>query len=149
MYVGGGHNAHVGVFHLVGAHFPVFSALEYAQQQGLAFQWQLRNLVQEERAAVGLLKIALAGIHGPGERAFHVAEEFRIHQFLGQGAAVDHKEGSLPAGAVLMDNAGHVLLAHAAFPLNEDAQAGWGKLDGRFQRFVERRVVADDVIFVF
>ena len=149
MYVGGGHNPHVRVLHLVGAHLPVFPALEHAQQQGLGFRREFRNLIQEEGPPVGLFKIALPGVYGAGKGAFHVAEEFRVHQFFGQGAAVDHEERGLAAGAVLMDDAGHVLLAHAAFSLNEDTQAGGGKLHGRLQRFVECRVVADDVVFVF
>ena len=77
-----------------------------------------------------------------------MAEEFRVNQFLGQGAAVHHEEGVLPAGAVLVDDARHTLLAHAAFSLNEHTQAGGGKLHGRLQRLVQGRIVADDVILV-
>ena len=78
-----------------------------------------------------------------------MAEQFRIHQFPGQRAAVHGKKRSLPAGAVLMDDARKTLLTHAAFSLNEDAEAGGGKFHRRFQRFIQRRIVADDIVFVF
>ena len=78
-----------------------------------------------------------------------MAEQFRVHQFPGQRAAVYGKEGSLPTGAVLMDDARKTLLAHTALSLNEDAEAGRGEFHRRFQRVVERRIVADDIVFIF
>ena len=65
--------------------------------------------------------MTLAVVHRAGEGAFHMAEELRVDQFLGKGAAVDDKKVSLPTGAELMDDPGHVLLTHAAFSLNENA----------------------------
>ena len=149
LYVGGGHDADVRVFHLVGAHLPVLSALQHPQQQRLGLQRKLRDLVQEKRAAVGLFEVAFPGVYRAGERAFHMAEEFRVHQFAGQGAAVHGEKASLPAGAELMDDAGETLLAHTALSLDNDAEAGGGEFHRRLQGFVQGRVVADDVVFVF
>ena len=78
-----------------------------------------------------------------------MAEQFRVHQFPGQRAAVHGKKRSLPAGAVLMDDACKTFLTHAALPLDEDAKAGGRKLHRRFQRFIQRGIVADDIVFVF
>ena len=55
----------------------------------------------------------------------------------------------MPAGAVLMDDARKTFLTHAALPLDEDAKAGGRKLHRCFQCVVERRIVADDIVFVF
>ena len=43
---------------------------------------------------------------------------------LGIGRAVDHHEGLLPAGAVLVDGPGDQLLAGAALPLDEHGGIG-------------------------
>ena len=134
--------------HLVGTHLAVFSALQHAQQERLALQRKLGNLVQEKGAAVGLFEIALAGFHGAGERALDVAEELGVHEFPGQGTAVHREKGVLPAGAELVDDAGETFLAHTALSLDEDAEAGRGEFHRRLQRFVQRRIVADDVVFI-
>ena len=134
---------------LVGAHLPVLAGLEHAEQQGLRLQGEFGDLVQEEGAAVGVFEIALAGFRGPGEGALHVTEEFGVHELLGEGAAVHHEEAAVAAVGVLMDDPGKVLLAHAAFAENHDAQVGRRKLHRRFQRLREGRIVADDIVFIF
>ena len=78
-----------------------------------------------------------------------MAEQFRIHQLPGQRTAVHGKERPLSTGAVLMDDARKTFLAHAALSLDEDTEAGGREFHGRFQRVVERRIVADDIVFVF
>ena len=121
MYVGGGDHAYVRVLHLVGAHLTVLSALQHAEQERLGLQRELCDLVQKERTAVRLLEITLAVVHGPGEGSLHMAEQLRVNQFFGKRTAVYNKKVSLSAGAELVNDAGYVLLSHAAFSLNENA----------------------------
>jgi hypothetical protein len=51
----------------------------------------LRDLVEEEGAAVGLLEEALARADGAGERAARVPEELALQQRLGHRRAVDRR----------------------------------------------------------
>ena len=53
---------------------------------------ELADLVEEERAAVGLLEPALAPRRGAGERALLVAEELGVDQLRGNRAAVHPPE---------------------------------------------------------
>ena len=48
-----------------------------------------------------------------------------------------------------MDDFRNILLPRTRFAGDQDRQVGRSELDGRLQRQVERRVVADDVKFIF
>ena len=63
--------------------------LERAQELGLQRERHLADLVEEERAAVGLLEEARRALLGVGERAAHVAEQLALEQRLGHRRAVD------------------------------------------------------------
>src|SRR5260221_12719647 len=89
--------------------------LDGAQQLHLHGERQVRDLVEEERAAVCCLEESVAVLRRPGEGALLVAEEFALHQVLGDGAAVDRHERPLAPRAVLVDQAGRQLLAGARF----------------------------------
>ena len=123
--VRGRDDADIGMFDLVGSHLAVLPGLEHAEQQRLRLQRKLGDFVQEKRAAVGVLKIAFTGFRRACERAFYVSEKLGIHEFLGEGAAVHDEEIVVPAVRILMD-----------YPC-------------RFQRLIQGRIVADDVVFVF
>ncbi len=136
------------MLHLVGTHLAVFPGLEDPEQEGLGLQRELGDLVQEERSPVGILEIALARFRRPGEGTLDMTEQFGIDQFLGEGAAVDDEETGAAAGGILMDDPRDVFLADTALPENDHAQVRRGELDGRLQRLVQRRIVADDIVFV-
>ena len=78
-----------------------------------------------------------------------MTEKLRIHQLPGQRAAVHGKESSLSTGTILMDDARKTFLTHTALSLDEDTESCGGKFHRRFQCFVERGIVADDIVFVF
>jgi hypothetical protein len=75
-----------------------FAVLQDAQQLGLQLQRQLTHLVQEERAAIGLLEGALAPGLRSGEGAFLMAEQLALDQRRGQRGAVDRDKGLTGAG---------------------------------------------------
>jgi hypothetical protein len=110
---------------------------------------QLGHLVQEDRAAVGLLEIALAGIDRAGERPLFVSEELGIDRPLGDGAAIDGDILIVLAGRAGMNHLWKKLLAHAALARNEHRQIGGCDPDRHLQRTVERRGVSDDPETVF
>ena len=66
--------------------------LERAQQLHLQRERHLADLVEEQRAAVGRLELALLVGDRAGEGALHVAEQLALEQVLGDGAAVDGDE---------------------------------------------------------
>ena len=78
--VGGGDEADVGLDGLVAADALEDAGIEHAQDFDLGVGVDLADLVEEERAAVGLLEAADAALDGAGERAFFVAEEFALEQ---------------------------------------------------------------------
>ena len=70
--------------------------LDRAQQLRLHRQRQVADLVEEQRAAVGGLKEALAIVVGTGERALSIAEEFGLEQLLGIALQLTGTNGSAP-----------------------------------------------------
>ena len=104
--------------------------------------------VQEERAPVSLLEIALSGVNGTGEGAFLVSEQFGINGALRNCTAVYGKIFPRPAAAVLVYDSGYVLLSYTAF-----ARYQYGNVRGShsyrdFQRPVQRRIVPHYVVFI-
>ena len=109
--VGGTDNAHIhGLFrhrpHLADALF-----LDGTQQFHLHGQRQIGHLIQEQRAAIGRHEEADPIGVGPRERPLAVAEELRLHQVLGNGAAVHGDERPFGTAAQLVDQPCGQLLA--------------------------------------
>ena len=71
---------------------PDLALLERAQQLRLQVERQLAELVEEQRAAVGLLEQAGARHHRAGEAALLVAEQLALDQVRRHRAAVEHDE---------------------------------------------------------
>ena len=87
-----GDDAHVHRARRVVADAAHLALLQRAQQLHLQRQRQLADLVEEERAAVGLLEQSLPLGGRAGERALRVAEQLALEQRLGNGAAVHGDE---------------------------------------------------------
>src|SRR5690606_28661635 len=80
--------------------------LQHAQEFELQQRRDIADLVQEQRSAIGRLKQSDLVLHGAGEGALHVPEQFTFEQRLGNGGAVDSNEGALPASALRVDRPG-------------------------------------------
>ena len=78
-------------------------AFQNSQQLGLAFEGQLADFVEEQRAAVGLLEEADVIAVGAGECAGLVAEQLAFHQLGREWRAVDAEHGAIGAGAGLVE----------------------------------------------
>ena len=88
--VGGRNDAHVHTGRRrIRAHGMHLAVLEEAKQHRLHAQRHLRDLVEEDGAAVGLLELADLVAIGAGEAAFHVPEELRFEERLGKAGAVE------------------------------------------------------------
>ena len=124
--VGGGDDADVGAQGLVAADAGELAFLEDAEELGLDEHGHFADFVEEEGAAVALFEAADALLHGTGERAFLVAEEFGFEQAFGDGGAVDGDEIFGGAVGELVDGAGDDFLAAAGFAGDEDGGVGAG-----------------------
>ena len=113
----GAQDAHVHAEHLVAAERHHFAVLDHVEQACLQWQRHVADLIQEQRAAVGLQdpsRVALAGSSGEGARL--VAEQFTFDQRLGNGSAVHGYEWLVGPAAGVMDGARAETLAGAGFP---------------------------------
>ena len=128
--VGGGDDAGIHPHHVGAAQALQFFLLQKTQQLGLQAQRHLADLVQEERASLCHLDSSRIRLHGSGESAARVSEEFGFEQGLGNGGAIDHREGAPGARTQLMNGAGHDFLAaagrardqHGCIPLRQQAR---------------------------
>ena len=87
--------------------------LEDPQEFDLDLGAHLADLVQEDRAALGRLELALVAGAGARERPRLVSEELALQEALGEGAAIHDHEGVEPPGRARVDCPGHELLAGA------------------------------------
>ena len=117
--------------------------LQHAQQLHLQRHRHRPHLVEEQRAAVGLLEPALPHRHRAGERAADVAEQLGIEQRLGNRADVERDEPLAMPRAGLMDRARHHLLAGAG--LARDQNRGGRRRHGfdQLKERAHRRALAD------
>src|SRR5690606_1951225 len=89
--------------------------LQCAQQPRLRLGRHVADLVEEQRAAVGLLELADRPADRAGERALLVPEQLALDQLAGNCRGVDGNEGPVLARAELVDRFRDELLAGARF----------------------------------
>jgi hypothetical protein len=132
--VGGGKDADFGLDFGVTADAPGFAGFEEPEEFGLELDVHFADFVQEQGAARGLFDEPWAGAHGAGIGALFGAKQFRFHEFLGDGGAVQGHELTTAGGG--MESGGDAFLADAG--LAEDQDAGHGgaeSFDGLPKRF--------------
>ena len=90
--VGRGDDAHVGLDRRAAADRGVFALLQHAQQAGLRLHRHVADLVEKQRAALGLLEAADRARVGAGEGALLVAEQLALDQIARDRGHVDGDE---------------------------------------------------------
>ena len=118
--VGGGQDAHIHGQGLLSPQALEFAGLQDPEQFDLGRRGNFADLIEKDRAAVGLLETPRLLAQGPGEGALFVAKELAFQQGGGIGGAIDHHKRTGSAGAVGMNGPGHQFLAGAALSLDED-----------------------------
>src|SRR3546814_7945508 len=103
--------------------FPYTTLFRSAQQLGLQCQREVTDLVEEQRAAVGLVDPAQRALRRAGEGAAVVSEQLAFHQVGGQRRAVDGDEGLLRAPAPGVDGTRQFALAGTRFAKDEIGRA--------------------------
>ena len=143
--VGGGDDAHVAQFDARSADRTVAAILRETQQHRLAARAERVDLVEKQRAALGVADDAAAVALGVGEGAAHMAEQFGLDHRIRNRAAVDGDERFAATRAQVMQGARGELLAGAGLAAQQH-----GGVDGRpllqpGQRMAKRGRLADQV----
>src|SRR5262249_19820297 len=86
--VGGNDDPDIDLDGLIATDALDFAFFEDTQKLGLHGNGHIADLVEEERAAFGLLKFADVASGSAGERTFFMAEEFGLDQFSGNSGAI-------------------------------------------------------------
>src|SRR5260370_33049868 len=142
----GGEHANVDAQSLAGA--DRFEALLFqdAQHFRLRAQAHVADFVEEERAAVGFLKLADLVLAGPRKAALHLPEKLGFDQLLRDGRAAHLDNQAFAAQARRMQGPRHELLARAAPAIDQHA-AGGGRRDcDLLAQRLHRNAFADDLI---
>src|ERR1700677_2877782 len=87
-------------------------------------EWHFTDLVQQNRAAVCLLKLARLGPDGSGERTSPVAKQFAFKQSLWNSRAIHGHKGLPAPHAGIMDESREQFLACTTFRLDQNIGAG-------------------------
>ncbi len=98
--------------------------VERPQNFGLRLQAHVADFVEEQRAAVGLLKLSFLVGGGAGKRAFAMAEQFALDQVFGNGGAVHFDKHLVLAQALGMDGVGDQFFAGARLAVDQHAAVG-------------------------
>ena len=114
--IGGGDDANVGSACLGLADPLELTLLQNAEKLALHLEWNLGDLVEEQRALIGELEPADTVLDRPGERTLHMTEELTLEQFSGDGRAVHLDERLVTAAAQCVDRPRNDLLAGPRFP---------------------------------
>src|SRR5262245_54389263 len=96
------------------------------------------NLIEEDRASVRLLEVALLSRNRPGKRPFFIPKEFAFKEGVWNGGAVDTDERLLPSRTVRMDQLGCKLLSGPGLAGDEDTDVGSSDLDKVLRHRVDR-----------
>src|SRR4029079_8937497 len=118
------------------------------QDLGLRVRAHVPDLVEEERAAVGLLEAADALLVGAGERALLVAEQLGLEEVLLQRRAVDLHEVASRAQRVVVRRAGDELLVGTRFTPDQYLRIALRDLLDDREHRLQRAARADDPVEV-
>ena len=122
--MGGGDHAHVGLDRLVAADAVVVAVGQHAQQARLQLRGHVADLVEEQRATLGLLEAAAPHRLRAGESAALVAEQLAFQQVARDRRGVQRDERPALARAVLVQRTRDDFLAAARFARDEHRDVG-------------------------
>src|SRR5262249_9202040 len=134
--------AHVDADRLVAADAFDLCLLDGAQQLRLRLERHVAALVQEERAAVGRLELALAPRDRARESALLVAEELALDELPRERGAVHLDERLRAARAPVVERVRDELLAGAALAADQHGDVGVGDAVDRLEEPLHRRARA-------
>ena len=131
---------------LVRAHAVVCPLLQDAQELGLQVERHFADLVEQERAAFGLLESSSAIRDGAGKRSAHVSEEFALQQCLRDGGAIHRDERGRSSVAVGVDGSGDEFLARPALAREQHGDVALRDAADGLVHVLHEGAVADDLV---
>ncbi len=138
-------DAHVGAQRRMTAHAVVLAVGQHAQQPHLQVGGHVADLVEEQRAAFGLLEAAAAHRLRARERAALVAEELGLEQVLRDRRRVDRDERHRRARAVPVKRACDQLLAGARLARDHHRRVRLRQAADRAKHFLHRGRLPEDL----
>ena len=139
----GSDDAHVGLDRGAAADGGVFALLQHAQQARLRLHRHVADLVEEQRAALGLLEAAGGAGVGAGEGAALMAEQFGLNEVARDRRHVDGDERAVAPLAVVVQRARHQFLAGAGLAGDHHREVGLHQPRQHAVDFLHRRRAAD------
>ncbi|KAF1068799.1 MAG: hypothetical protein GAK45_01258 [Pseudomonas citronellolis] len=118
---------------------------QHAQQPGLGFGWHVADLVEEQRATVGLFEAPAALRGGAGEGAFLMAEQLGFHQVLGNRRHVQRDERLRSARAVAVQGMRNQFLAGTRLAIDQHRDVGVAETADGAEHLLHRWRLADDL----
>jgi hypothetical protein len=113
-------NAHVGVFDQAATQATVLTVLQKAQQADLRLGGQCIHFVKEQGAPLRLRNQADLALARIGVGTSGVPEKLVFDQVIGQCAAIDRNERSVPTSALIVNGTRSHFLATAGFAADQD-----------------------------
>jgi hypothetical protein len=120
--------------------------LERPEQLGLERQRQVADLVEQQRAAIGLLEEADLVVASVGERALDVPEQRALQQRLRDRGAVDAHERLVATASTGVQRPRHELLAGAALTGHQHGGIGVRHAVELREEILHRRAVAEQLV---
>lgn len=102
----------------------VLTLLQNPKQPGLGLWRHVSNLVQEKRAALGLLEPPGTSLGGTGKCPFFVSKQLALDEFTRNGGHVDGNEGAIAPATVIVERPGNQFLARPRLTRDQNRQVG-------------------------
>ena len=141
--VRGGNDAHIHAHRCLPANAEELVLRQYPEQACLKRCRHVADLIQKQRAAVGLLEAAQASPFSPCKGPALVSEQFRFQQLGGDGRCIQRDERLVGPGRILMQRPGHQFLAGAGLTGDENRHAGTGQTADRTENLLHRGCLTD------
>ena len=123
-----------------------FLLLHDAQQLDLAVEWELADLIEEQRPAVRLLEPSNAALQRACECAPFVPEQLAFDEAGSHRAAVQLDHGAFPPRTQSVDGSGHELLPRAGLAREQDRRVRSRHVPHRFEQLAQGRVPSHDLL---
>ncbi len=143
---GGCDQPHVDAVGAVAADRADLARCEDAVERGLGRDRQVADLVEQERATVGLDNLADPFGEGARKGAGHMPEQLAVDDVCRRCAAIECDEGGAAARAGFVNGAGDSFLARTRFAHDQQRQAASRRLGGNGERSAEVGGAADQFL---
>ena len=119
---------------------------QHPQQSGLGLGGHIANFIQEQCAAVGLLKASLTALCGAGKGPFFMAKQFRLNQVMGNRRHIQRDKFRTAARAVFVQSMGNQLLTCTGLTIDQDCDIGVGEATNSAKHLLHSRCFTNNFL---